>query len=86
MSDSIKATPWYDVECSRCSRWASSDFNMGMMPSRKAAVDAARKIGFRCVAGEQLCPRCALNSKLLVGKGQGNHHGKQTDRPDEEEQ
>ena len=84
MSDSIRAVPWYDVMCDECGRWASCDFGTGMLPTRKDAVAAARRVGFKGVDGKQLCPKCVLNAKLFTGKGQGNH-GKQASRQNKEE-
>ena len=54
----MKTTAYYDVHCERCGFSLSTDFEMGMAPTKREALQWAREKGFHDVGGETLCPNC----------------------------
>ena len=54
----MKLERLYDLSCYRCGKHISTDYHTGMFSTSKAAVAAAKMIGFRTSKGENICPEC----------------------------
>lgn len=49
---------YYDACCSRCGRHLSTDFDTGMSESSKTIKIWAKRVGWKFVNGENVCPKC----------------------------
>ena len=59
----MKVQRWYDVRCDVCFRYLSTDFAVGMQPTRDFAEKEARRCGFKTKDGKIVCPICQETEK-----------------------
>lgn len=54
----IKVDKYYDVACDFCGRHLSTDFQTGLLISKKEAELTAKRIGFKTRHKKNICPKC----------------------------
>ena len=59
----LKTEAYYDVQCNFCGFYISSDWNLGMFPTRLSAEQAAKRIGFKTHYSKNICPHCLAKLK-----------------------
>lgn len=61
----IKIDKYYDVQCDYCAKFMSTDYELGMAPTRKEAIMWAKNLGFRTRNGKNICPECLKDKAHL---------------------
>jgi hypothetical protein len=61
----LKASKFFDINCSKCGRWASSDWSTGNFNSEKACLIWAKKMGWKTIKGDNYCIGCILEPKII---------------------